>query len=368
MKVRVGRGQCGFTLLELLVVVAIMAALSVSLVEVVQYQEDQQRFELTRTRLEALRFGVFGRDYFQPDEPSAGVHNRSQGGYLVDNGRLPDTVEALVNAPANHSGFELLEPIFDQSPHVDNTCTELDQASNLIGRVDDEPATEDLKIIRFAHGYPVERLAKGYRSGYLPLQIGSDLFVDGWGTVFFFDTQNNTRLMSFGSDGVLGEGTVAENEPNYSTDIAIEVADSDWQQGIEGWSITVVISADDNSSQYFGASILLFENNDSEESQNWRRISTAIVDRADTTADAFTFVFNESTTATDENHNLACRTWLPPGRHVLVVFSDEGGDPHLGNDEEPLMAVPFTVFPRGGTMPNLLFEYDGNVDSDALPS
>ena len=362
--------QRGFTLLELLVVVAIMAALSVSLVDIVQYQDNQQRFELTRTRLETLRFAIFGDHYLQPSIQYEGIHNRVQLGYLVDNGRLPEDLGGLLTIPVNHSEYDLLEPIFDQSPFVDDNCSELDQVNNVIGRVDDGAATDDLRVVRITEGFPVKRLAKGYRNSYLPLQAGSEEFLDGWGNAFNVNVQDNTLIESFGSDGTVGESMVAENEPNYSVDTKITIGDVDWQQRFDKWRITVSFPVDGGSvgTKDYGASILLFENPDADGDMNWRRISTAIKQRDLENEVVLDFDFIGSTTESNENHNFACRTWLPPGRHFLVIFSDDGGDPHVGNDELPLMAVPFTIFARGGALPDLAFEYVQNIQDNALPN
>ena len=362
--------QQGFTLLELLVVVAIMAALSVSLVDIVQYQDDQQRFELTRTRLETLRFAIFGDHYLEPSVQYAGIHNRAQIGYLVDNGRLPGDLSSLLTKPANHSDYDRLEPTFDQSPYVDDNCSDLDQVNNVIGRVDDEAVTDDLRVIRFANTFPVERLSKGYRNSYLPLQAGSDDFLDGWGNAFDLNVEDNTLIESFGSDGLMGESVVAENEPNYSTDTSLRVGDADWRQGFDGWrvSVTFPVDADGNAGPlHYGISVLLFENADADGLLNWRRISTTTHEHELSTENEYDFDFLASTTESDGNYNFACRTWLPPGRHLLVIFSDEGGDPHVGNDEIPLMAAPFTILPRGGALPNLVLEYERNIQGDVLP-
>jgi len=387
MNVRLALRQQGFTLLELLVVVAILAALSVSLVDIVQYQDDQQRFESTRTRLETVRFSIFGENPLEPRPTIRGIHNRQPLGYLVDNGRLPSSVAGLLGPEANESSYDLLEPIFDQTPHSNDLCTGLDMPDDIIGRVDDQPAVEDLRLVTFNQDFPSERLAKGYRGSYLPLQSGSAAFLDGWGEEINLDSSVSEKFVirSNGSNKAIGATPDVDGEPNYSSELVTQINDSDWQHEIDGWGITVSLpgknadgsecSCSDGNTCVgtgvvdlvnYGVSILLYENNNPEQHLNWRRISTDVIAHDMDVCGEINFAFIESLGTIGNNENLACRTWLPSGKHFLVLFRDDDLQPHIGSNEIPVMAMPFSLLSRGGAFENLEIEYAPNIDDIAF--
>jgi prepilin-type N-terminal cleavage/methylation domain-containing protein len=81
----------GFTLLEMLIVVAILSALAFGAVAMVDESDEHVRFDSNKTRLIKLREGVIG-------DPSAFL-NRPPiiQGYVADMGRLPNNVTELIN-------------------------------------------------------------------------------------------------------------------------------------------------------------------------------------------------------------------------------------------------------------------------------
>ena len=81
----------GFTLLEMLIVVAILSALAFGAVAMVDESDEHVRFDSNKTRLIKLREGVIG-------DPSAFL-NRPPiiQGYVADMGRLPNSVSELIN-------------------------------------------------------------------------------------------------------------------------------------------------------------------------------------------------------------------------------------------------------------------------------
>lgn len=372
--------QRGFTLVELLVVMAIMVTLSVSMVDIVQHQDNQARFEATRSRLESLRFALAGEDVLLPPTVNSGISNRGQHGYLVDNGIWPGTEPELRNLPAASSQFALLKPVFDQTPSTGSTCTSLDDPGSSMGRVDDAGATPDLLALTQTNGSNGARLAKGWRGSYVPLQVGSNDFVDGWGTAFVLNSSvDPITVASLSSDGVLGNSTVPVGEPDYSGDLSLTLKAGDYRQEIDGWTITLqnlpgISEFNGWNSSHLGASILLFENTTALTNNNWRRISIhkdstlAIPQTGWSGTDTVTLIFKAATTTANENFNYGCRTWLPPGRHLLVIYTDEDAEPHQGNNETPRLAVPFEVYPRQGTLPSITLSWGSStaVTSTAL--
>jgi prepilin-type N-terminal cleavage/methylation domain-containing protein len=81
--------QAGFTLLELLLVVAILSSLALAATTFVENEDDQQRFEETRRRLENLRRAVVG----YPNLSAGG--EALVGGFVADMGRLPRNLNEL---------------------------------------------------------------------------------------------------------------------------------------------------------------------------------------------------------------------------------------------------------------------------------
>lgn len=80
----------GFTLLELLMVVAIMSAVAWMSLGLVNNNTDQVRFEDTRNRLQAIRRGIIG-------DISRTLNGRPEiRGYVADMGELPDDLNALI--------------------------------------------------------------------------------------------------------------------------------------------------------------------------------------------------------------------------------------------------------------------------------
>ncbi|HVY60786.1 MAG TPA: hypothetical protein VHF22_03995, partial [Planctomycetota bacterium] len=80
----------GLTLVEMLLVVFILAAVAATAVQFVGNADDQARFDDTRTRLELIRAATVGR----PDRTVNGEPDLA--GFVADMGRLPTCVAELV--------------------------------------------------------------------------------------------------------------------------------------------------------------------------------------------------------------------------------------------------------------------------------
>ena len=84
----------GFSLLELLVVVSLLGMLALATTVMVDNTDDQQRFELTRTRLQQIRTAIIG-------DPSRTFNGEPVlSGFAMDMGRLPANINELVELPA----------------------------------------------------------------------------------------------------------------------------------------------------------------------------------------------------------------------------------------------------------------------------
>jgi len=83
-----------FTLIELLLVVFILAAVAATAISVVDHEDQQFRFQETQRRLAAIRTAVVGR-------PQQVLHGQPQvSGFVADMGRLPKDLQELLDPKA----------------------------------------------------------------------------------------------------------------------------------------------------------------------------------------------------------------------------------------------------------------------------
>ena len=90
MKLRLAATTYGFTLLEMLLVVFLMGMLAVAATAMVDNADEQQRFELTRSRLQQIRYAIVG-------DTSRTLNGEPViSGFVADMGRLPNNLQELV--------------------------------------------------------------------------------------------------------------------------------------------------------------------------------------------------------------------------------------------------------------------------------
>lgn len=83
------RGQAGFSLLELLIVVSILSAAAYVALDAVDHDSSELRFNLTETRLKTIRRAIVG-------DPNITVNGSPMiSGYAADVGQLPPCLNAL---------------------------------------------------------------------------------------------------------------------------------------------------------------------------------------------------------------------------------------------------------------------------------
>lgn len=87
------------TLVELLVVLAILAGISGMVVVMTNQLDEGTRYQETQRRLEAIRRAILG-----PDADGSGV--QPAGGFIHDVGRLPSGPGELLTAPVGASGWQ----------------------------------------------------------------------------------------------------------------------------------------------------------------------------------------------------------------------------------------------------------------------
>ena len=194
----------GLTLLEMVVVLFILAAVAVSAVALVDNADAQSRYDDTRVRFDILESAVIGEDRV----------NGRLSGFAVDTGEMPVRLADLFAASSG-----VFEPYGPKIP--------------------------SFRGVAFASPSSEEVLYKGYRGPYVTMAPGETAFRDGWGNVgaslavdadnfgWGFDlTADELILTSVGDDRAAGAvgGDIYAADIVYS--IPRDVVSSSWQQQI----------------------------------------------------------------------------------------------------------------------------------------
>lgn len=159
----------GFTLLEMVVVLAILAVVTALATREVGYVQDQQRFEASQRGLETIRDAVLA------DERAADG-TRVWSGFVTDVGRLP--TNGVWELWRNGTGW-----------------------TNGVRRAEDDAEVW---------------VSGGWRGPYLRLPLDATNLTDGWGNAFtsqWVTASNLWRVSHLGANGVAGGS-------NYAQDVA----------------------------------------------------------------------------------------------------------------------------------------------------
>ncbi len=280
----------GFSLLELLLVVAILSSVAFVVTSTVTNDVSQVRYEDTRNRLTAIRRAIVGSS--NPELWAKGL----QSGYVVDNGRLPENIKALVTIPdsedahvdVSYHPYGLYIPYFDPTPNEVMDGYKISDGSN-----DPFPLPASGHLMKGHRGsYLLGALQGEYRDGWGTRRSsgGEDSLTSpsadeyGYGTAESDDdddynfgwvvTVNEpTKKLhhdefyvdSFGMDGEKGEASGLSNYQAYEEDVLMEppVFSGDWEVDIAGRSVKVYNKTGydlDLKNAEFYASILVYLN------------------------------------------------------------------------------------------------------------
>lgn len=197
--IRASNMRRGLTLLELVVVLAILAALTTVAAVATDNVISQGRFDLTQKTLENVRRSVIG-----PDGTDSNTSSEVLAGFVADIGRLPfavgsDPTTQLAELWSNPAG---LEPFGIKTSPSD----------------------------------PEIALACGWRGPYLRLPVGSESLVDGWGNPFVVLTYDGSEfgdategqpiygIGSLGADGAIGSAGL--DGPPLAEDLSLAFIDA----------------------------------------------------------------------------------------------------------------------------------------------
>ncbi len=175
-------------MLELVVVLAILAALSTVAVQSLAQSMDQTRFEITQRLLADIRTACVG------DTASSTNSADSIRGFVADVGRMPTTLDELLINGNNLPAFAVSPAAVTGQPH------------------------DDVLVPR------------GWRGPYVKLPIGATSLLDGWGRPLSFLLGTTTgQLETVASLGADGLQTLASGSVNYNTDLAITMTAQDYR-------------------------------------------------------------------------------------------------------------------------------------------
>lgn len=161
----------GFTLLELVVVLAILAVVTAIATRSLGKMEDQRRFETSQRGLDELEAAVLGSDNDRAPDGS-----RMINGFVADMGRLPRTVlDPAVTPPALTLRELWSNPgaLYDARQAI---------AVNGVAAAD-----EDLQVL----------VLGGWRGPYLRLPLGAVNLLDGWGNDYSSPTDAPPPELAF---------------------------------------------------------------------------------------------------------------------------------------------------------------------------
>jgi len=150
---KMNRKNAGFTLLELVVVVAVMGLISTMAMEVYTDHSNQKRFEATKERLAEIKFAIIG-------DPMMRVGSQAVlSGFFNDMGRLPRNLKELITP------YSLGFCLHDTDYIVDTSATDAATCAALL--VGSWTWTADDSA--------------NWNGPYLTSQSGGAVFTDAWG-------------------------------------------------------------------------------------------------------------------------------------------------------------------------------------------
>ncbi|MDR0528995.1 MAG: prepilin-type N-terminal cleavage/methylation domain-containing protein [Zoogloeaceae bacterium] len=305
----------GFTLVELLLVIVLLSAVTLAAFDVAIEDRSQVRMEDTRARLGILRRAILG-----VETPAYGGELRLSG-FVADNGRLPESVRDLLDI-SSYRERKGVQPVF--SGALTNECLQTGAG----------------------HTFAGVSLLKGHRGNYLAGVARNQAFRDGWGNVGASADNLNFGWQvapAFVTDTLTISSLGANNQPGGDSEAEIDqsmrVSPEDWRVSLDGWKVrlryrdrsesgTNALSAsgfDPALSDFgdLGLALLVFENEEGE--GRWRQYRSAAADVGGNNCQGKTelydgeeceirFVAKSVCGGGGERENL-----VPLGRHLLVL-------------------------------------------------
>lgn len=236
------RKNAGFTLLELVVVVAVMGLISTMAMDVYTDNSNQKRFEATKQRLAEIKFAIIG-------DPMMRVGSRAimKGSFFKDMKRLPVSLNELIVSPNtdNLCINEIYKITTDTSP---SSCSASGTSAGktyswIVGDADGDSKNDDWKGPYLSTNqtdkdssnvsYQVFRDAWGNKNS----SDSNDKANFGWK---FLDSTADLIITSFGLNRISGGSNYEEDKS--TTIYATELANIDYLQSLEATGYCIDIS------------------------------------------------------------------------------------------------------------------------------
>ncbi len=317
--------QRGFTLLELVLVLFILAILTTTSLSFLESEDGQQRYQQSLQRFDAIGVALFEEKQFRG--------NDFLSGFIVDNGSLPDGTTDLSPLTENDTDwsivttetwvdFDYLRPYYYD---VDNVETELPD--------------NDLY-----------KLGKGFRGPYVSNARDSDnQLKDGWGVDFNITTATATTFAyTFDSNSPITDVPFSIN----TTSITRTIDENDWT--ILPSSLNVTVTNDGTGAANLRVALLIFKNDSvagdgSEDADLWQ-----------------TFYFDFTGLAAGNSINSSSQTWstdgslpnltrVPAGEHLILLLDSDATIVSSGDDIVDVSRL--IVFPGTATQPEISLEF-----------
>lgn len=320
----------GFTLVEMLVVVAILSATAWMALALSSDNEDLQRRQDSERRLAAIVSSVRGFDH------AAWGGELRLSGFVADNGRLPVALRELSDYASLVDSSELADA---GEPATPTAAGQLHGLRLRTPRFDPQPDSggwnnggeTDLNGAE-------EKLPKGLRR-YLESRLGSAVYRDGWGNQSANagdDALDYGWLLGLPANSSapwlirsLGANNALDTLPPAlarDADIERSVLAEDWSLDLAGYSVRVVnrTGAALPSGVWLRASLLVYQNQPG--GGRWRRYSTQpVTELGDGDTAVLTFPAGGYPGGSLD-------TRIPQGEHLLLLVSDSDSTAHNANE------------------------------------
>lgn len=217
--------QSGFTLLELVLVLFIVALIATTPLLFIDNQDNQIRYDETLQKMQMIRDAIIQRQEYR-NQPIL-------SGFVIDNGVLPNGIDALISNSENWQTVSQAKPYFK----IDNSSPSSSQLTNI-------------------------KILKGHKGTYVNRGIdSSNELKDGWGEPF------NVLLSTDASGFTKYEVGFTSTQPLIpSTSNAISAFD--WQVPLSELDIVLINTSEAEISSPKPVVLLVFKNSDSSSLEN----------------------------------------------------------------------------------------------------
>ena len=241
--------QRAFTLVEILVVMLILVALTSVTLDFTKDFAFQGRYEVTKDRYEKLKRAIIGR----PDVLINGQPDIS--GFVADMGRLPDNIRELFQSGycVSASGSAPADLVAKWRP---NTCIPTDEWKWSTTKCTDNTSTTEATCVG-GHRWLGQKINSGLKYGWNGpyITVSKDVdstkaFLDGWGTES--DNLNygwNYALSTTALDGAVTLQSLGKNQSAAGTDLYDEdypataiqpvITNTDWTINIGSVAVNI---------------------------------------------------------------------------------------------------------------------------------